>query len=64
LEEYFDESLMLFRYFLGLFVEELLYVSVKASLSHPDFESWHPIDKQLAIATISKTGDDKYYHAV
>ena len=63
LQEHYNESLMLFRHFLGLFVEELVNVRVKGSLSHPKFEDWHPDDQIKVRELVARTGDDKLYQA-
>ena len=60
----FDETLMLWRHFMGLFVEDMLYLKYKHDFSHPSFEQWHPADQVMARELIQLSGDEKYYATV
>ena len=61
LTEHFDESLLLWRHFMGLFVEDILYFKMKGDFSHPNVTDWHVDDQRRARDIVDKTGDARYY---
>ena len=57
----FDETLMLWRYFLGLFVEDILYHRMKADSDHPKANEWHKDEIESAKTIIERNGDTRFY---
>ena len=60
-QQYMDESLILFRHFMGLFVEDILYFSINAALTHPRLEDWHPDNQARVHQLVHDNGDAEYY---
>ena len=58
---YMDESLILFRHFMGLFIEDILYFNLNAVLSHPHLEDWHPDNQAHVHKMVNDNGDAEYY---
>ena len=61
LTEHFDESLMLIRHCMGLFVEDILYVRLKAELPHPSLADWSAEAQSRTEQFIASSGDRQYY---
>lgn len=59
--QYFDHSLLLYRHFMGLLIEDVVYFRLKASISHPKLTDWHPEDQHLAHQVVKDSGDDRFY---
>ena len=64
LREKFDESLMLWRHFMGLFVEDIVYAPFKAGFPHPKLTEWHPEERAAVERIVSQTGDKEYFRVV
>ena len=62
--EHFDESLVLWRHFMGLFVEDILYLKLKTDVQHPRLSDWHPDHKAMVKSIAGRSGDKRYYAAV
>ena len=63
LTERFDETLLMWRHFMGLFVEDILYYKMKADFSHPKVTDWHPDDQRKAQELVERSGDTRYHEA-
>ena len=57
----FDESLILWRLFMGLFVEDIIYHKMKADFDHPRVADWHQSEISMAKRVIARNGDSKFY---
>ena len=64
LREKFDESLMLWRFFMGLFVEDIIYAPFKAGFPHPKLSEWHLEERAAVERIVSQTGDKEYFRTV
>ena len=64
LTERFDESLLLWRHFMGLFIEDILYFDQKSDLLHPNISEWRVDHQQQARVISHRTGDMQYYGVV
>ena len=60
----FDESLLLWRYYMGLHVRDIIYHSAKTDFWHHKITDWHSDDLSAARFLVSDTGDEAYYSAV
>ena len=64
IEEYFDESLVLWRHFMGLFAEDILYLKLRAGVTHPRLSDW-TLEQQAMVRSIAeRSGDNQYYEAM
>ena len=60
LTQHVDASLMLFRHFMGLFIEDILYFSLNTR-QHPALSDWHPDVQARVHQWVHDCGDGEYY---
>eukprot|EP00039_Didymoeca_costata_P029655 m.25685 g.25685 ORF g.25685 m.25685 type:complete len:557 (-) comp7733_c0_seq1:109-1779(-) len=58
-----EESLLLWKRRLRLETRDILYTSMKASLSHPKIKEWSEENQQMAKQLVETSGDGEYYKA-
>ena len=58
-----DETLLIWKRKLQLDTRDVIYASMKSSLSHPRIADWHPDEVAAARALVTTSGDDVYYEA-
>ena len=63
LTEHFDESLVLWRHCMGLFVEDILYFKLNDDFAHPSVREWHYEEQLQAKRMVESTGDTRFYAA-
>ena len=64
IEEHFDESLVLWRHFMGLFVEDILYLKLRAGAQHPSLSDWLPKHQAIAKSIAERCGENRYFASV
>jgi hypothetical protein len=58
-----DESLLLWKAAMGLATRDIIYTSMKASLSHPKTADWSDSNQARVRDLVETNGDLKYYQA-
>lgn len=58
-----DESLLIWKRKMGLSTRDLIYTSMKASLSHPKLGEWSTANQARARELVTSNGDHLYYTA-
>lgn len=61
LSEYFDHSLLLWRFFMGLSLEDIVYVKYRSAFQHPMVHEWHAEEIARATAIVEASGDFTFY---